>query len=109
MVEDYGFDLSTYGTCIASYGGVGVLTDEDGTAIQCVFETGQLTDGEIVFLCACEDFSNVTSAASPLKFEGTTTQGSRISVRAGFTPRAYLPDRTPGLSTALAFKIGRAH
>jgi hypothetical protein len=105
MVDDWGFDLTHYGTCIASYRGKGALTYECEQQLECYFEAGQLTDGEIVLLCASDSISLWKANNFPLKFEGITEEGFKISAL-GFTPRSYLPDKPDDLTgTFAAFRV----
>jgi hypothetical protein len=43
--------LKDYGNSIAVYVGRGALTLKDGRQLNCEFEAGQLSDGEILLLC----------------------------------------------------------
>ncbi len=105
MVENWGLDLTHYGNCIASYRGKGTLTYEGEQQLECDFEAGQLTDGEIVLLYGSESISVLDVTALPSKFEGVTPEGFKISAH-GFTPKSYLPDKPDERTgTFAAFRV----
>ncbi len=67
--------LSLLGDCITTYKGEGVLTLKDGFSVPCIFEAGQLKQGDIFLFCDCSALTVSTFFTPAHKFEGTTTQG----------------------------------
>ncbi|MHB8164701.1 MAG: hypothetical protein ACYDDV_10255 [Methanoregula sp.] len=72
--------LSSYGSSIAEYEGIGNITLLNGSTINCTFTAGQLHDGQVLFICkqikwdegiSRNDFNSV-------KFSGKTKDGQTI-------------------------------
>lgn len=99
--------LKNYGNCLCEYHGKGVITLEDGKKFECLFEAGQLTNGQVLLLCDFFPPLPVYLSISANKFEGMTPDGFRISATEAFSETNYLPDLPIGRSSGMwaAFHI----
>lgn len=68
--------LEYYGDPLAAYRGIGQLTSDSGSIINCEFEAGQMRTGMIILLCK---FSNVQRLESINSFQGRTFDNYRVS------------------------------
>ena len=84
--------LKDYGNCLCEYHGKGVIRLEDGKKFDCLFEAGQLTNGQVLLLCDFLPPLPTYLSISAIKFEGTTSDGFRICATEAFSETSYLPD-----------------
>jgi len=84
--------LKDYGNCLCEYHGKGVITLEDGKKFDCLFETGQLTNGQILLLCDFLPPLPTHLSIRATKFEGTTSEGFRIYASNRMLETCYLPN-----------------
>jgi len=84
--------LKDYGNCLCVYHGKGVTTLEDGEKFDCLFEAGQLTNGQVLLLCDFLSPLPIYLSISATKFQGTTSDGFRICATEAFSETSYLPD-----------------
>jgi hypothetical protein len=84
--------LKDYGNCLCVYHGKGVTTLEDGEKFDCLFEGGQLTNGQVLLLCDFLSPLPIYLSISATKFQGTTSDGFRICATEAFSETSYLPD-----------------
>lgn len=98
----WGLDLIHYGTSLATYKGEGILTLAGGERVECEFEAGQLTSGDVILLCATESSYLFGIDVSVSAFSGITADGHRLSADDRITGLNYLPDRPRGRSGTLA-------
>lgn len=84
--------LKEYGNCLCEYHGKGVIKIEDGKKFDCLFEAGQLTNGQVLLLCDFVPPLLTDLSISAIKFEGTTSDGFRICATEAFSETSYLPD-----------------
>ena len=84
--------LRDYGNYLSEYHGKGVITLEDGKKCECLFEAGQLTNGQVLLLCDFLPPLPIYLSISANKFEGTTSEGFRIWATGAFSEVSYLPD-----------------
>ena len=84
--------LKDYGNCLCVYRGKGVITLDAGEKFHCLFEAGQLTNGQVLLLCDFLPPLPTYLRISATKFEGTTSDGFRICVTEAFSETSYLPD-----------------
>ncbi len=84
--------LRDYGNYLSEYHGKGVITLEDGKKCECLFEAGQLTNGQVLLLCDFLPPLPIYLSISATKFEGTTSEGFRIYATEAFSEVSYLPD-----------------
>lgn len=106
--SSWGLDLTYYGTSLATYKGEGVLTLASGERVECEFEAGQLTSGDVILLCATESSSLFGFDVSLSAFSGTTADGHNLSADDRITGLNYLPDRPGGRSgTWAAFRLDK--
>jgi hypothetical protein len=85
LLKDYGYYL-----CV--YHGKGIITLEGGEKFDCLFEAGQLADGQVLLLCDFLPPLPTYLSISATKFEGTTSGGFRICATEAFSETSYLPD-----------------
>jgi hypothetical protein len=100
--------LKDYGDSIAVYVGQGALTLKDGRKLNCEFEAGQLSDGEVLLLCDImpPDLSLCFMTIAANSFEGLTTEGHRIICANRITEINYLPE-PPGDGRTAVFRAFR--
>ncbi|MBI4002976.1 MAG: hypothetical protein HY348_14495 [Nitrospira defluvii] len=100
--------LKDYGDPIMSYDGQGVLTLEDGREVSCKFEAGQLRKGDVLLLCDFLPPVLFLGTISAIRFEGTTSEGYRISCDNRIMEINYLPDLPRDGRTGFfaAFRLG---
>jgi len=100
--------LKDYGDPIASYDGRGVLTLRDGREVSCKFEAGQLRKGDVLLLCDFLPPVLFLATISAIRFEGTTSEGYRISCDNRIMEINYLPDlpRDGRTGSFAAFRLG---
>lgn len=84
--------LKHHGNCLCEYHGKGVITLEAGKKFHCLFEAGQLTNGQVLLLCDFLPPLPTYLSISATKFEGTTSDGFRICITEAFSETSYLPD-----------------
>ena len=84
--------LRDYGNYLSEYHGRGVITLEDGKKCECLFEAGQLTNGQVLLLCDFLPPLPIYLSISANKFEGTASGGFRIWATGVFSEVSYLPD-----------------
>ena len=84
--------LRDYGNYLSEYHGKGVITLEDGKKCECLFEAGQLTNGQVLLLCDFLPPLPIYLNISATKFEGTTSKGFRIWATGAFSEVSYIPD-----------------
>ena len=86
--------LKHYGDSIAVYVGRGALTLKDGRKLNCKFEAGQLSDGEVLLLCNIipPDLSLCFTTFAAISFEGLTSEGHRIACANRIMEINYLPE-----------------
>ena len=84
--------LKDYGNCLCQYHGKGIITLEDGKKFDCLFEAGQLTNGQVLLLCDFLPPLPTYLSISATNFEGTTSDGFRICATEAFDETSYLPD-----------------
>jgi len=90
--------LPDYGKYLSIYQGKGVLTLEDGKKYDCQFEAGQLSNGYILLLCDFLPPFPTCLRIPAAKFEGTTSEGLRISSEKSINEVNYLPATSKGHS-----------
>jgi hypothetical protein len=100
--------LDDYGESIAVYVGQGVLTLKDGRKLNCEFEAGQLSDGEVLLLCSImpPDPSLCFTTIAAISFDGLTAEGHRIACANRITEINYLPE-PPGDGRTAVFTAFR--
>lgn len=104
----WGLDLTHYGPSRALYKGEGVLTLAGRERVECAFEAGQLTSGDVILLCATNASSPLGFGVSASAFSGTTADGHHLSAEGRITELTYLPDTPHGRSgTWAAFRLDR--
>ncbi len=84
--------LKDYGNCLCKYHGKGIITLEDGKKFDCLFEAGQLTNGQVLLLCDFLTPLPTYLTISATKFEGMTSDGFRICATGPISETSYLPD-----------------
>jgi hypothetical protein len=75
----WGLDRTHYGPSLAIYKGEGVITLAGGERVECEFEAGQLTSGDVILLCATESSSLFGFDVFASAFSGTTTEEHHLS------------------------------
>lgn len=100
--DHWGLDLTSYGTYLAHYEGKGTLTLNNGQVVDCSFEAGQLSNGNVILLCASESFSLFESSSLVAKFHGMTPEGYELSTTGKIRETNYLADRPSGKAGAWA-------
>jgi hypothetical protein len=86
--------LKDYGDSIVVYVGQGALTLKDGRKLNCKFEAGQLSDGEVLLLCNImpPDLFLCFTTIAVISFEGLTAEGYRITCANRIMEINYLPE-----------------
>lgn len=100
------FLLGDYGDSIASYNGRGILTLHDGSELNCKFEAGQMKKGDVLLLCEFHLDWRLLSSISAIRFDGTTSEGYRISCDNRIAEINYLPDLPDRTGVFAAFRSG---
>ena len=106
--------LSHYGEFLAQYKGTdGRLTLDQGQAMPCEFEIGQLNDGENILLCMFSEEHRADifyHGDLAISFAGETDEGYKVTAEEGLFAINYLPDaRTPEGRSGAAFTAHRMH
>ena len=101
--EPWGFNLTSYGRCQTVYEGKGILALSSGEQVDCEFQAGQLSDGDVILLCGTPVYDSLLGfGASVESFRGVTREGYKLASSGKIRSTNYLPDMTrPGTFEAL--------
>lgn len=99
--------LRAYGTPLACYSGQGRLTLRSMTGVDCQFVAGQMENGETLLLCATSEHPPELFGGwvTPTGFEGSTTEGLRVSTSGAMYETGYLPALSDHAGTWLALHV----
>jgi hypothetical protein len=91
--------LAEYGSPLFTYSGLGTVYFEGGLTRAVEFDAGQTREGTAWVLTTAPNAS--FDRREPLRFEGETSSGDRVSTSGLLMAQAYLPEvDTPGLHAA---------
>lgn len=99
----WGFDLNAYGVCQSVYEGKGTLALSSGEHVQCDFQVGQLSNGDVILLCGAPVYYSLFGfGASVESFQGLTHKGYKLASSGRIRSTNYLSDMPrPGTFEAL--------
>ena len=101
--EAWGFNLNAYGTCQTVYEGKGTLALSSGEQVECDFQVGQLSNGDVILLCGTRAYYSLLGFGDSVEsFHGVTHEGYKLASAGRIRSTNYLPNMTrPGTFEAL--------